>query len=116
MAGRQARGKDPLTGDAPLPAGHQDETAVDGTERVDGKPAKAGVDKVDEKGRAKIDYTGDSYEAKERREWASTILNSMELLMMFAQSRGDVCGSLGWVGIWNADKGRRFRVRDIILR
>ena len=38
----------------------------------------------------KIDYHGEGYEATERRHWAATILNTPELLMMYAQSRDDV--------------------------
>jgi len=37
-----------------------------------------------------ISYQDDSYEAVERRRWAATILDSPEMLAMYAQSRQDV--------------------------
>lgn len=38
----------------------------------------------------RVSSAEDAYESAERRRWAATILDSPELLMMHAESRGDV--------------------------
>jgi hypothetical protein len=80
MQDRQARGKDRITGKP---------TSI----FLEGEESAAEAKKGSEKRRPQVDYTGDSYEATERRAYAATILDTPELLMMHANIRQDTLPS-----------------------